>query len=214
MFRQAVALAPDSVRGYYNLAASSVEEGQYDDAIKASERSIAIQPSAYGYNNLGEAYFFQKRYAEAVRAFEQAIPYSEKDPLLWGNLGDGYYWAPGRQKDSVAAYQKCAVLATEDVKVNPKDSGMYGTLASCRAMLGEKEAAIEALNHGFDLAAKDNSLMFQAALVYNQFNEREEALRWLAKCRAAGYSEIKIRDHPNFDNLHSEPRFQELLRAK
>jgi len=214
MFRQAVALSPDSVRGYYNLAASSVEEGQYDDAIKASARSIAIQPSAYGYSNLGEAYFFQKNYVEAVRAFEQAFPYSEKDPLLWGNLGDGYYWASGRRKESVAAYQKCAALATQELKENPKDSFLYGLLANCQAMLGQKEAAIEALNHGFYLGAMDKSLMFQAALVYNQFDEREEALRWLAKCRAAGYSEIKIRDHPNFDNLHSEPKFQELLRAK
>lgn len=214
MFRQAVALAPDSVRGYYNLAASSMEEARYDDAIKASERSIAIQPSAYGYTNLGSAYFFLKRYEDAVRAFEQAVRFSEKDPLVWLNLGDGYYWSPGRRKDAAAAYEKCAALALEELKVNPKDSAMYGNLAVCQAMQGQKEIAIETLNRGFHLAPEDPFLMFQAALVYNQFGEREETLRWLAKSRAAGYSQVKFRDYPNFDALHSESRFQELLRAK
>lgn len=214
MFRQAVALAPDSIRGYYNLAASSMDEARYDDAIRAAQRSIAIQPSAYGYTNLGSAFFFLKRYEEAIRAFEQAIRYSENDPLLWLNLGDGYYWAPGRRKDSAAAYQKCAALTKQELKVNPKDSFLYGELAICQAMLEQKEAAIEALNQGFQLASGDPFLMFQAALIHNQFGEREETLRWLAKCRAAGYSQVKIRDYPNFEALRSEPRFQELLRAK
>jgi tetratricopeptide (TPR) repeat protein/predicted Ser/Thr protein kinase len=214
MFRQAVALAPDSVRGYYNLAASSTEEARYDDAIGASERSIAIQPSAYGYTNLGTAYFFLKRYDEAIRAFERAIRYSDNDPLLWWNLGDGYYWAPGRREDSVAAYEKCSALATQELKVNPKDSSMHGVLAICHAMVGQKDAAIEALNQGFHLVADDPFLMFQAALIYNQFEEREETLRWLAKCRAAGYSQVRIRDYPNFESLHSDQRFQKLLRAK
>lgn len=214
MFREVVALAPDSVRGYYNLAASSTDEARYDDAIRASERSIAIQQSAYGYTNLGTAYFFLKRYDEAVRAFEYAIRYSDNDPLLWWNLGDGYYWAPGRRADSVAAYEKCSALATQELKVNPKDSSMHGVLAICQAMVGQKDAAIEALNRGFHLAVDDPFLMFQAALIYNQFDEREETLRWLAKCRAAGYSSAKIRDYPNFESLHSEPRFHELLRAK
>jgi tetratricopeptide (TPR) repeat protein len=214
MFRQVVALAPDSVRGYYNLAASSIDEARYDDAIRASERSIAIQQSAYGYTNLGTAFFFLKRYDEAIRAFEHAIRYSDNDPLLWWNLGDGYYWAPGRRKDSVAAYQKCSTIAIRELKANPKDSFMYGVLAICQGMLVQKETAIEALNQGFHLAAEDPFLMFQAALIYNQFDEREETLRWLAKCRAAGYSQAKIRDYPNFESLHSEPRFQELLQAK
>jgi hypothetical protein len=56
--------------------------------------------------------------------------------------------------------------------------------------------------------------MFQAALIHNQFDEREETLHWLAKCQTAGHSQLRIRDYPNFDALHPDPRFQELLRAK
>jgi len=214
MFRQVVALAPDSFRGYFNLGASLIDEGLYDESIQASERSIAIQPSDYGYTNLASAYLFQKRYDEAIRAYGQATHYSQNDPLLWWNLGDGYYWAPGRRADSVGPYRKCADLATDQLKLNSNDTEKYGILAICQAMLGQKDAAIAALNRGFHLAPNDPFLMFQAALVYIQFNEREDSLNWLAKCRASGYSQIKIRDYPNFQSLHSDPRFKELLRAK
>jgi tetratricopeptide (TPR) repeat protein/TolB-like protein/tRNA A-37 threonylcarbamoyl transferase component Bud32 len=213
MFRQVIALAPDNSRGYYNLAGSLLEEARYEDALKAAQRSIEIQPADYGYLNLGNAYFYLKRYEEAVRAFEHAIPYAEKDALLWWNLGDGYYRATGRRSESVAAYQKCATLATQELQVNPKDSYWYGVLAICEAMVGQRDSALEALNRGITLAPNDPFLMFQAALIHNQLNERQEAMRWLAKSRAAGYPQSKIRDCPNFEPLHSDPKFQEILRA-
>lgn len=215
MFRQVVALAPDSIRGYYNLAASSLDEGQYGEAIRAAQRSIELHPTDYGYTNLGNAYLLLKRYDEAVVAFELATRYSEDktDPLVWWNLGDGYYWATGRRENSVAAYEKCSAFATQNLKVNPKDVFPYGALAVCQAMLGQKDSALAALNKGFQLSPDDPYLMFQAALVHVQFGEREETLRWLAKCRAAGHSPNKIRDYPNFQPLHSDPRFQEILQA-
>jgi serine/threonine-protein kinase len=211
MFHQVVALAPDSFRGYSNLAASLMDEGLYDDSIRASQRSIEIRPSDYGYMNLASAYFFQKRYEDAIRVYEQAAAGSPRDPLLWLNLGDGYYWTPGRRKDSTAAYRRCTELATQDLKQNPNDTEKLGILAVCQAMLGHRDAAIESLKRAFRLAPDDPFVMFQAALVHIQFDERDETLRWLAKCRAAGYPEARIRDYPNFQSLHSQPKFQELL---
>ena len=214
MFRQVVALAPDSVRGHFNLGASLMDEGLYEESIRASKQSIEIQASDYGYSNLGSAFFFLQRYDEAIHAYEQAIHQSQNDSLLWWNLADGYYWAPGRRQDATAAYQKCRDSATEELKVNPNSSDSFGTLAVCDAMLGQRDAAVRAIDHGFRLAPNDPSLMFQAALVHIQFNEREEALRWLTKCRSAGYPQARIRDYPNLASLRPESRFQELLRAQ
>jgi serine/threonine protein kinase/tetratricopeptide (TPR) repeat protein len=211
MFRQVVALAPDSIRGYYNLAASLMDEGLYDDAIGAAQRSIEIHPSDYGYSNLGSAYFFERRYNEAVHAYEQASVQSPNDPLVWWNLGDGYYWASDRRSDSVAAYQRCIELATQAIHENPKDSETVGILAVCQAMRGQQDPANASIKRALLLAPDDPSLIFQAALIHMQFDKREEALGLLAKCRAAGYPRARIRDYPNFQSLHSDPQFQELL---
>jgi hypothetical protein len=70
------------------------------------------------------------------------------------------------------------------------------------------------LDRAFRLAPEDPSLLFDAALVHVQFDELDEALRFLTKCRAAGFPQPKIRDYPNFQSLHSDPQFQQLLRSE
>jgi tetratricopeptide (TPR) repeat protein/predicted Ser/Thr protein kinase len=214
MFNQVVALAPDSFRGYSNLGATYVEQARYGDAITVLERSIAIRPSDYGYTNLGNAYFFLRRYEEADRAYEQAIKLTARDSLLWWNLGDGYYWTPKKRSQSAGAYRQAIAIAQEDLRVNPNDSSSYGILAICHAMLAEKKAALDALRRGLHLTPADPSLLFQAALVHNQFGQSNEAIDCLKKARTAGYSQVRIRDYPNFDSLWANPRSQEILRDK
>src|SRR5882762_7826061 len=214
MFNQVVALSPDSFLGYSNLGATYVEQARYADAIKILEKSIAIRPSDYGYTNLGNAYFFLRRYEEADQAYQQAIKLSEKDSLLWWNLGDGYYWTRGKRTQSVAAYRQAINIAEEELRVNPNNSYSYGILAICRAMLGEKELALDALQSGLQLSPADPFLLFQAALVYNQFGQSNEAIAWLKKAQSAGYSQARIGDYPNFDSLWTNPRSQELLRGR
>ena len=214
MFNQVVALAPDSFLGYSNLGATYVEQARYADAIKVLEQSIAIRPSDYGYTNLGNAYFFLRRYEEADRAYEEAIKLAEKDSLLWWNLGDGYYWTPGKRSQSVAAYKQGIAIAEEELRVNPNNSSSYGVLAVCHAMLGERKPALDALRRGLHLSPTDQFLLYQGALVHNQFGQSDEAIDWLKKAVVAGWPRSRLRDYPNFDPLWANPRFQELLREK
>jgi serine/threonine protein kinase/tetratricopeptide (TPR) repeat protein len=213
MFSQVVALSPDSFRGYSNLGAAYVEQARYDEAIGVLDRSIVIRPTAYGYTNLGNAYFFLRRYEEADRAYEQAVKLTENDSLLWWNLGDGYYWTPGKRSQSMAAYRQAIAIAEEDLRVNPKDSDAYGVLAICHAMLEEKKPALDALQRGLQLLPHDPSLLFEAAIVHNQFDQPDEVIDWLKKAVAAGYSPSRIRDLPNFEALRNKPQFQQLLQA-
>jgi serine/threonine protein kinase/tetratricopeptide (TPR) repeat protein len=213
MFRQVIALAPDSVRGYSNLAASLMDEGLYNDALHAAQRSIEIQPSDDAYSNLGSASFFLQRYNDAISAFQKATEVSPHDPLLWLNLGDGYYWAPGRRENASPAYQRCTEFASQQLDQNSKDSVTLGILAVCQAMLGRKESSFTSLNRALRLTPDDPSVLFFAALVHMQFDERDNALHYLTKCRAAGFPQPKLRDYPNFQPLHSDPNFQRLIQA-
>ncbi|MGB8325767.1 MAG: tetratricopeptide repeat protein, partial [Candidatus Acidiferrum sp.] len=169
MFEQVVALAPDNVRGLYNLATAYVAEGRYNDAITVLDRSIAIRPEATAFTDLGNAYFYLRRFDEATSAYEQAVKLDPEDMLLWWNLGDGYYWTPGKRSQAGAAYQRAVSLAENKLKINPKDAYVMGVLAICRAMLGEKKAALESLQGGLRLTPDDPEMRFKAALIYNHF---------------------------------------------
>jgi serine/threonine protein kinase/Flp pilus assembly protein TadD len=214
MFEQVTALAPDNARGSYNLAASYVGQGQYADAIAVLRRSIAVRPTATAFTDLGNAYFYLRRYDEADLAYEQAVKLDQADSLLWWNLGDGYYYSPGKRAQSAGAYKRAVSLAEERLRVNPKDADALGILTICHAMLGEKKPALESLRKGLQLTPADPELLFKAALVYNQFDDVPQALSWLEKALSVGFSQTTVRDTPNFDHLRSDPHFQELLRPK
>jgi len=80
-------------------------------------------------------------------------------------------------------------------------------------MLGERDPAVEYITKSLSISPSDPDLLFSAALVYNQFAEKERSLDFLEKAVAAGYSAATLRDTPNLDNLSSDPRFQKLLAA-
>ena len=214
MFSQVVALAPDSIRGYYDLGTVYYSQGRYADAISMLQHSIAIRPTAEGYSNLGNAYFYLQRYGEAAVAQEQAVKFSPTDYMLWWNLADSSYWAPGKRPQAVDAYRRTISLATERLRVNPRDAYALGVLAYCHAMLGERRAALQNLQAGLKLTPEDSEMRFKAALVYNQFGDTGETLTWLKKTLASGLSVAIVRDTPNFDSLRPDPRFQELIQAK
>ena len=214
MFSQVIALAPDSIRGYYDLGATYNSQGRYADATGMLQRSIAIRPTAAAYTNLGNAYFYLRRYGEAAGAYEEAVKLSQNDYVLWWNLADGYYWAPGRRTQAGQAYRRAITLANEALRVNPRDAYALGVLAYCHAMLGERKPALGYLQAGLRLAPEDSEMRLKAALVYSQFGDVRQTLDWLKRALASGLSVAMIRDTPNFDSLQSDRGFQELFQAK
>jgi tetratricopeptide (TPR) repeat protein len=136
------------------------------------------------------------------------------DYLVWWNLADGYYWTAGKRAQAMEAYRQAITLAMKGLQVDPRDAYKLGVLAYCHAMLGERKPAFTYLQTGLKLAPDDSEMRFQAALVYNRFDQTSLALSWLKSALASGLSVAVVRDTPNFDSLRSDPRFQELVQAR
>ena len=214
MFSQVIALAPEGIRGYSNLGAAYNAQGHYADAIGMLQRSIAIRPTADAYSNLGNAYFYLRRYDEAAGAYGESVKLSRNEFSLWWNLGDGLYWAPGKRAQAADAYRQAITLANEALRVNSRDAYALGALAYCHAMLGDRTLALRYLQEGLKVAPGDSEMRFKAGLVYNQFGDTKQTLRWLKDALDAGLSAAIVRDTPNFDSLRSDPGFQKLFQAQ
>jgi len=208
MFLKVTQLAPNNYLGYFNLGAAYVTEGHYQDAIGAFNHSIALRPSADAYNNLGYTYTLMNRFPEAITALEQALKIDDRDWMNWGNLGDALYWSLNRRNESAPNYRKALEIAVSKLQVNPEDVPTLAYLADYSAMLGNKEQALGYLQKALELAPSNGDVLFRAAIIYNHFNQQDQALSFLKKAVDAGYSRAIIRDTPDFSNLQRNPQFR------
>ncbi len=210
MYKKALQLTPESFRAYSNLGAAYVYIGRDADAATMFERSIQIHPTPGAFSNLGTTYFRMRRFSDAAKSYREAINFNPGDYELWDNLGDSYYFG-GQRNDAAAAYRKALSLALSQLQVNPKDATVNNDIAGMYAMLGQREIALKYLDRSLELGHGDKNLLFNAADIYNVLGEPGLALEWLSKSLAAGYSPSVVRTAPIFDNLHDNPRFQQLL---
>jgi tetratricopeptide (TPR) repeat protein len=169
MFKQVIALAPDNFAGYSNLGNAYLLQTRYSEAVPMLERSITIRKTAETLSNLGTAYFQLRRFPDAAKIYEEAVQLDERNYEVWGNLGDAYYWSPGLRPKAPAAYEKASSLALVLLGVDPRDVNALGYVAEYKAMLGRRREAMTFLDRCLRLNPQDPNLLFNAALIYNQF---------------------------------------------
>src|SRR4029077_1095073 len=96
--------------------------------------------------------------------------------VMWGNLADAYYWAPGRRSESTAAYGTAIALAQDNLSRNPHDAQSLGYLAEYHEMRGVKKTALNCLAASLRLQPKNPDLLFTAAITYQQLGDSKGAL--------------------------------------
>ncbi|MGB6959555.1 MAG: tetratricopeptide repeat protein [Candidatus Acidiferrum sp.] len=213
MFTQVIALAPDSFRGYSNLGATYIRLGRYPESIKSLQNSITIRPTEDAFSNLGTAFFAIRQFDSAVKNYSEATKLNAQNYVIWGNLGDSYYYS-GNHAQAAMAYQKAVSLAKERLEVNPRDASALSDISGYYAMLGRRQEALGNLEKALQLSdKKDPDVLFEAAMVHNQFGESSSALEWLEKARSAGFPSASISDAPALDNLHGNVQFQVILQG-
>jgi serine/threonine-protein kinase len=212
MFQKVIERTPESYRGYLNLGAAYLYEAKYAEAIKPLEQSLAIRPRANTYANLGTAYYYQHRFEDAARNYERAVQLADKDYTNWGNVGEAYYLS-GKRDKAQQAFQKGIELAKEGMLVNAHDPVLLRDLSNYYAMLDDRADALKYLDQAIAQSKSDKDALFSAAVVYNRLGDTGTALEWLGKALRAGYSPQMALAQPDLDNLHGDPRFQELLKA-
>jgi serine/threonine protein kinase/tetratricopeptide (TPR) repeat protein len=213
LFRRATQLDPESYMAFTNLGAAFLYAGKDDEATQAFEKSLALRPTRDAYNNVAVAQFHLHRFKDSVQNFKEALKLDDTDYQTWGNMGDAQYYG-GDTGSAMETYRKAILLAEQQLKVNPRDAGVLGDLASYYSMLSDRKQALSYLDRSLQLGPGDKDLLLNAAVVYNQLHETGTALEWLSKALAAGYSRSVVATGAPFDNLHDNQRYQALMQAK
>jgi serine/threonine protein kinase/Flp pilus assembly protein TadD len=211
--RQAIALAPDDPHGYRMLGGVYIFMGDYNNAIEVLQHAISLYPIREAYSNLGIAYFNLQRFDDSINALQNACTQTTKslDFDSCGNLARAYYWSPNNRDKALEVYQRAIRMAEENLQINPKNGDTHILMANYYAMLGDSSQAYKHLEFALKLNPDTPEFLAIAAVVHNQFGRKNDALKYLAKARAKGYSVAEIRASPEFDNLRASAEFQQLV---
>ena len=83
--RRAVALAPDTARGYGLLGDALLELGRYDDAFRAFDRQVELKPTLSGYARIAYARELLGHPREAIAAMQLVLDAAGglREPTAW-----------------------------------------------------------------------------------------------------------------------------------
>ena len=136
--QRAVRLDDRNSFALWALAMISLFTRRYDEAGKAGEKGIAINPSfAEAHTVLGAARLYTGRFEEAIACFERAMSLDPYFPSLWLYFEAQAVYQLGRYPDAVA-------LLKRRIQRNPETDLARALLASCYGQMGLIEEAREA----------------------------------------------------------------------
>jgi len=207
-FRRAIELDPNLVSGHVGLAYHLVFVGRSDEAIREINRAVELDPlSWYTFFSQNVILFLTRHYEQAI---EQARNWLEIYPdsyLAYLCLARAFE-AKGMYDEGVAARQKWMALAGEPADIVAglgrayKFSGIRGVWRYELERLTKKAPRGDLYG---DYSPRFNSLL----------GNKDKAIESIEKIYADPASREMMFGFPmdpRYDNLRSDPRFQDILR--
>jgi tetratricopeptide (TPR) repeat protein len=180
--------------------------GRFEDAYREISLAVELDPLSQGImKDLGIHYYYTKQYDKAI---ETAMRTMELDP----DFSPAYrllsmsYEGKGMFEKAIEENQRWGKKSKNKNKTNI-------AMAYLLAVPGKKDEALNIINDPSiikNIGANDHRSI---ALVYTALGENDKAFEWLEKSyqhREESLCSLKI-DH-KFDSLHSDPRFDGLLK--
>ena len=215
-YRKATELAPDYYRAFMSLCAVYGELYRWEDSQRACERSLEIYEHGGAYTNLATAYFQRGMYAQAVSAAKNAIIYLDKTESdsyqEYGNLADILYWTPGEREGASEYFRKALDKAQAYMQKMPRDPAPASArIALYLAMIGQKSSSLDYLDRALRMEGDNPEILFKAAQIHQQFDDREKTLGSLRAALDKGLDKRKVLFDPRFRILKDDPEFQKML---
>jgi tetratricopeptide (TPR) repeat protein/TolB-like protein len=203
-------LRPDSASAHQRLGTAYHAAGDLDAALRSYQRALEISPNAKAYSNVGTLQFDAGRYAEAIKAYERAVELEPRNPSLHRNLADAMAHA-GDSREATTEYAKAIALATDVLRVNPKDALTLSVKAVGLARTARLSEGLATSNAALQLAPNDPDVLYENALILTLAGRKGEALDALTRAVAAGYSRQRLQRERDMSPLAAEPGFRRLV---
>jgi TolB-like protein len=179
--------------------------GRLEEAVKGQEGVQQRLPLDLNVNSdLAGILLAAGRYNQSIEQTRKAL---ELDPNFWWayqNLGLAYE-RKKQYPEAIAALEKARL-----VDVNPSSLGYLGYVYAAAGKKAEAQKVLEELK---ELSRKRYVSPYNIACIYAGLNDKDQAFEWLER----GYQErsffmANLKAETVLDNLHDDPRYQDLLK--
>ena len=188
---------------WYSQYFSSLE--RHEESRFEAQRARELDPLSLAANHgVGFASYAAGRYDQALEEFRKAL---ELDPsFLLTQRFLGYTYVRKRMyPEALAAFQRARELGDNYQSI-------FG-LGLADAASGNRSKALQRMSELHELSKHTYVSPLPIAVIYAVLGEKDQAFEWLEKAyqeRSALMVYLKV--HGWFDNLRSDPRYEDLLR--
>jgi TolB-like protein/Flp pilus assembly protein TadD len=198
-FRRALDIDPNNLDAHFFSAMLFMALGRFAESIAHIERAAQLDPlSSTVHSAFGRVLYRARKFDQAIPHLNQAIALEPRSSDGYGRLAD-VYEALGRYDEALALYKKVDVLRGRPVRSSD--------VAIVFARMGKRDEANRAV-----AAARNTSPPAQLAQAYAVLGDNDEAFRLLFRHADERNGLNYVKTEPRFDSLHSDPRWQLLLR--
>ncbi len=205
-FKRAIELRPDYAKAHAYYAWSLISVGRRDEGVAESQRAVELDALSVETNEIvGMDLYIAHRYDQAIDRLHNALELDSNDWFAHMFLGLAY-----EQKGNLPR------AVQELGKARKLESDIPWPLAElghAYALSGKKSEAEQILKQLQDWSKRSYVPPYNIATVYVGLGEKQQALAWLEKAyadRSMILTVVKV--NPQFDSMHSDPRFKDLVR--
>jgi TolB-like protein len=205
-FERSIELNPRYATGHEFFGFCLALAGRFEEGYTELQRAIRLDPlSSAIHLALGCVYWSAHRFDDAIAALEKAIELDSGNALARSILG---YILMYKSQNARAIFE-----LQHAIQLAPESSTFIASLAEVYAMAGRLDDAHKILDQLVRLSKERYVSAYPVARIFMALGDKEQAFRWLE----TGYTEhagmmIFVKLDPRFSEVHSDPRFQDLLR--
>jgi len=205
-FRRALDLNPNYANAQQWYALSLMWQSRLDDSLHQIKRAQELDPLSLVINaNLGFILTSAQQYDQAIEQFRKTLEMDANFAYAHYRLGQMYV-RKGIYAEAIPELERAISLS----EGSPRATAELGL---AYALLGNRSAALKLIS---DLKERSRSRYvspFDFAVIYGGLGNQDLTLEWLEKAYAERSTSLNLlKMSPAFANLHSEPRFTELVR--
>ncbi|MCA1632505.1 MAG: tetratricopeptide repeat protein [Acidobacteria bacterium] len=205
-FKRAIELNQDYAFSHHWYALYLAAMGRHREALAEEIRAQEIDPLSLIINkNVGTILYYAGRLDQSIEQYQKALELDPNFVRTHFYLGLAYV-QKGLYEEGIAEYQKA-------IDISGGGTVLTSLLGHARALSGKREEAIKTINELKEQSSRRYVPALNIAMIYVGLGETDRAFEWIDKAydeRSSWLVSLKV--EPMFDNIRSDPRFDNLIR--